>query len=172
MKNMEIFRDCKGYEGKYQISNYGRVWSISRQKFLKPLDNSIGYNFVRLCAKNGKIKTEYIHRLVALAFIPNPEHKPQVNHKDENKKNNCVDNLEWMTAEENINYGTRIQRVAEKISKSVLCIETGVVYKSLAEAKRLTSISDSNISQCCLGRQKTAGGYHWKYVEIVGDDVA
>ena len=103
---MEIWKDCKGYEGLYQVSDNGIVWSVRSQKKLKPAMNTKGYLFVSLYARNGKIKNEYIHRLVALAFLENPNNYPQVNHKDEDKHNNTVENLEWMTCKDNINYGT------------------------------------------------------------------
>ena len=91
----EIWKDCKGYEGKYQVSNLGRVWSIGSQKYLKGSYDRDGYIQVYLTAKNGKVKMEKVYRLVALVFLDNPNNYPQVNHKDKNKQNNCVDNLEW-----------------------------------------------------------------------------
>lgn len=97
---MEIWKDIKGYP-KYQISNEGRVWSKKHQIYLKPRINKSGYYQVCMMCINGKIKTEVIHRLVAINFIPNPDNLPQVNHKDGNKLNNNIDNLEWCTAKEN-----------------------------------------------------------------------
>ena len=98
----EIWRDIDGYEGLYQVSNKGRVKSLKygKERILRPGWKTGGYLFVILC-KNGNQSKQRIHRLVAQAFIPNPNNKPQVNHLDENKKNNCVDNLEWATAKEN-----------------------------------------------------------------------
>ena len=89
----------------------------------------------------------------------------QVNHCDENKQNNCLNNLEWCDAKYNNNYGTRNQRAAVAISKKVRCIETGVIYESLTEASRQTSIAVSSISECCNGKRKTAGGFHWEYID-------
>lgn len=100
----EIWIDCKGYEGKYQVSNLGRVWSIGSQKYLNGFIDKDGYMCVYLTAKNGKVKMEKIHRLIALVFLDNPNNYPQVNHKDKNKSNNCVDNLEWCTAKYNNTY--------------------------------------------------------------------
>ena len=97
MEIKEVWKDCKGYEGLYQVSNYGRVWSVKGQRYFTGSVNNRGYYATTLTAKNGKRKTEMIHRLVALAFLNNPNNYPQVNHKDENKLNNCVDNLEWCT---------------------------------------------------------------------------
>ena len=109
-------QDIKGYEGIYAVTEDGQVWSYRRKKFLKPYDTGRGYKKVDLYLK-GKREKRYIHRLVAEAFIPNPENKPQVNHKDENKDNNSVGNLEWMTSKENNNYGTAKQRRKETLKK-------------------------------------------------------
>lgn len=100
LENKEIWKDIKGYPN-YQISNQGRVWSTYRQRCLKPYKNNSGYLATHLIAINGKRKNELIHRLVALAFIDNPEGKPEVNHIDRNKENNNVENLEWVTHSEN-----------------------------------------------------------------------
>ncbi len=105
----EVFRDCKYYEELYEVSNYGRVRNKRTKRFLTQHDNGKGYLFVQLW-RNNKGKREYVHRLVALAFIPNPDKKPTVNHKDEDKQNNYVENLEWMTYKENNNYRTHTER--------------------------------------------------------------
>lgn len=180
----EIWKDIKDYEGLYQISNYGRVKRLSKQKrnynintknydiiilpdkIVTPQLNQYGYYRIGL-TKNGKRKCYSVHRLVAQSFIPNPENKLQINHKDENKQNNCVDNLEWRTAKYNANYGTRNKRTGRKQMKLILCVETGVIYKSLSEAGKSTGLSIGNISSVCHHRKwfKTAGGYHWEYVE-------
>lgn len=119
---MEEWRDIIGYEGLYQVSSQGRVRSVDRYinykntgvslrkgRILKPKTDKDGYLIVNL-SSNGKIKTHKVHRLVAQAFIPNPHNYPCVNHKDENPKNNCVDNLEWCTVAYNNNYGTKLER--------------------------------------------------------------
>lgn len=109
------FIDC--VDDWYLISNHGMVWSCDSQQFLKPLFNrQTGYYYVKL-RQNGIRRNFAIHRLVATAFVDNPKSKPQVNHKDENKKNNCADNLEWVSAWENINYGTHNKRSALSRSK-------------------------------------------------------
>lgn len=117
----EIWKDIKDYEGLYQVSNYGRVRSLDRcdnmgrfmdGHILSIGDNGNGYKHVGL-SKNGLQKTEYVHRLVAKSFIPNPNNLPQVNHKDENPNNNCVDNLEWCTNKYNNNYGNHKVRLSE-----------------------------------------------------------
>ena len=143
LENKEICKDIKGYEGKYQVSNLGRVWSIKNQKYLKYWVNRCGYHLVGLMSKNGKQKHEQIHRLVALAFIENPNNYPQVNHKDENKGNNCVENLEWVTAKQNCNYGTRTERAVEKIRG-----ENHYLYgKHLSEEHRAHVIDSSTKSE-------------------------
>lgn len=169
MESKEIFKDIPGYEGKYQISNLGRIWSIGKQMYLKPKKSESGYLRIGLYAKNGKQKFESIHRLVALTFIPNPDGLPQVNHKDENKQNNCVENLEWISAKDNTNYGTRNARVSEKLSKPVcqysLNGEWIATYKSMREAEQITGIPNGRICRCCKGELKKTGGYRWKYLD-------
>ena len=159
----EIWKDCKGYEGLYQVSNLGRVWNIKLQRYLKGSYNKDGYIRVNLTAKNGKCKTESVHRLVALAFIPNPKGLPQVNHIDENKENNCVDNLEWTSIKDNANHGTRNKRISKANSISVYCFELDKTFYGAREAERELGINHSSISKACRGKQKTAGGYLWEY---------
>lgn len=158
------FKPLPEYEDCYLISDTGLVWSIKKQKFLKPQITRDGYLTVNLC-KNGTEKVRKIHRLVALTFIPNPDKLPQINHKDENKKNNCVDNLEWCTMKYNNNYGTHNERLAKTKGQPVLCIETGIIYGSLADAERKTGTFKSSIYRVCKGLQNTAGKCHWEYVD-------
>ena len=106
----EIWKDIEGYEGRYKVSNKGRVYDNKLDKFIGY--ESLGYMCVALC-KDKKQKKCRVHRLVAQAFIPNPDNLPGINHKDENKTNNCVENLEWCTVKYNTNYGTSIQRQKE-----------------------------------------------------------
>ena len=178
----EIWRNIEGFPG-YQVSNLGRVKSLERkvkhrnsyrtvnEKILKPGKNSKGYIFVILC-KNGKNKKMYIHRLVCASFVQNNSlFNNEINHKDENKSNNCAENLEWCEHIHNINYGTHNERVRKsntnnpKRSKKVICIETGKIYPSTMEVQRQFGFNNSSISQCCRGRYKTVGKLHWKYVE-------
>lgn len=130
---------------------------------------------------NGKFKCELVHKLVAKAFIPNPDNLPCVNHKDEDKTNNKVDNLEWCTHKYNNNYGTKNKRTSKLKTNNtyntrpVLCIETGTIYPTIHEAERQTGILTSGIVACCKGtvyskrngytKVHTAGGYHWKYLD-------
>ena len=183
---MEIWKDVKGYEGFYQVSNLGRVKSLERdiyfpngtiirhmeEKILVPALNNNGYSYVNLC-KNGKTKKEYVHRLVAMAFIENPENKPMVNHKDEVKTNNVVDNLEWCSAQENINYGTRTARAAQNHkdfklgnnprAKAVFCVELNKKFDCITRAGKELGVNINCIVSVCRGKTKTAGGFHWRY---------
>lgn len=149
-----------GFDG-YFISNRGDVWSARQSgKWLKPHLTKHGYQTVGLRKNNIRIRT-LIHRLVALAFIPNPNNLPQVNHKDECKTNNTTDNLEWCSADYNSNYGTRNSR----ISKPVVNLDTGERFESTLEVQRKLGICCSSITEVCKGNKKrhTAGGYHWAY---------
>lgn len=107
-------KDIKGYEGSYAVTEEGQVWSYKSNKFLKPVNAGYGYLVVCL-RKDGKHTNKRIHRLVAEAYLPNPEGKAEVNHKDEDKTNNCVANLEWVSSKENCNYGTRNKRISETV---------------------------------------------------------
>lgn len=164
----EIWRDIEGYEGLYQVSSLGRVKSFNyrhtcKESILKAGVTSNGYLFVCLY-KDGKSKTHRIHRLVATAFIPNPDNLPEVNHKDEDKTNNACYNLEFCSRQYNMNYGTCKIRGAEKQSKQVLCIETGKIYPSTRQVEREFGFHSGNISHACRGNQKTAYGFHWRYI--------
>lgn len=171
--NQEVYKDILGYEGLYQVSNYGNVISFygKTPKILKPATNHAGYLFVTL-VKNKCLKRYRINRLVLMVFNPveNMENL-QANHKDEVKTNNHLDNLEWMSPLENTRYGTGIKRKAEKLknnkrSKSVQCIETEQIYPSLHEAERQTGIHHSSIARSCNteGRIK-AGIFTWKWIK-------
>ena len=172
----EIWKDVVGYEGLYMVSNLGRIKSLGndrtrKDKILNPIKNRNGYLKVSLC-KNGKQKAYYIHRLVAQAFVQNDSlFNTDINHKDENPLNNNAENLEWCDRSYNINYGTRNERCAKsntnnpKRSKKVLCVETGIVYKSVNEVERQTGLAYQSICACCNGRQKSCGRLHWKYAD-------
>lgn len=173
----EVWKDIKGYEGLYQVSNKGRVKSLSRvasngrriaERILKPYKNRGGYLQVNFY-KDGKLINHYIHRLVATAFIPNPENKPEVNHVNENKENNNANNLEWATRKENNNHGTRKERMAKTHSKPVIGIsldgKSYLYFNSAKDAQRLGRFNHGAISDCCRGKRKTHKGYIWNYVE-------
>lgn len=178
----EIWKDISGYEGYYQISNMGRVKSLSRkinynhpkfskrsmqEKILSPKITN-GYLGINLYI-NKKRRSFLIHRLVAEAFISNPLNFPQVNHKDENKFNNCVDNLEWCTLEYNLLYGTGAERSLASRKKPVLKFSLDGVFlekypnQSIAAVKN--NANQSNISKCCNGHIKSCKGFIWKYAE-------
>lgn len=176
-----MIRAIKGYPGYYARDN-GEIWSVKRgaPRRLIPTLNHKGYERVKL-SLNGKSKTITVHQLVARTFIPNPENKPQVNHKDENKRNNNVKNLEWCTCLENVRYGTGIVRsansrkgikinnrkVIESNKKPIFQLDESntilKIWSSIAEASRELNIHDGHISACCKGKRKTCGGFKWRY---------
>ena len=173
---MEIWKDIKEYEGLYQVSNLGRVKSLPRlvtqwnrfQNITYSIPEKIlslqivnNYYSVKL-SKKGKIKSYRVHRLVAEAFIDNPDNLPEVNHKDENKLNNNIDNLEWCTRQYNNTYNNHNAKINAKKRKKVICVETKQIYNSITEAEILTGYT--HISDVCLGTRNTAGGYHWKFI--------
>ena len=170
-KQPEEWKPIPGYEGLYEVSNYGRVrsfkWS-SNGKILSPGKDGSGYLFVTLC-KDGKTKLRKIHRLVAEAFIPNPNNFPQVNHMDECKENNYFGNLEWCTHKYNLSYGTRTRRIAENNSKPVVQLDKKgnfiSEFESLREASRRTGIASTHICNCCNHKpgHYSAGGFIWIY---------
>ena len=164
----EVWKDIEGYEGLYQVSTLGRVKNSRSGRILKGGKHKAGYHQVILC-KNGKVKYYLVHRLVAQAFIPNPQNKPQVNHIDEDKENNYVENLEWVTIKENLNYGTRNLRASKAVAKTqsipIICIETGIEYPSTKECAKQMNLNGCNITQVLKGNYKTTGGYTFKYKE-------
>lgn len=162
----EIWKDIEGYEGIYQVSNLGRVKRVTTGRILKSYKDRGGYLRVDLC-KSGKRKNHKIHRLVAQAFIPNPDNKLQVNHIDENKTNNSVDNLEWVTAKENCNHGTHNERSSRTRSIPMIAIniKTGesTNFNSGKECARQLGLDHSNITDVLKGRRKQTGGYIFEY---------
>lgn len=200
---MEIWRDIPGYEGIYQVSNLGRVKSLPRivicsngyeknykSKILKSKFEKDGYLRIGL-TKFSKETKKYVHRLVAHLFVPNPNNYSEVNHKDENKSNNCSNNLEWCTRKYNVNYGNRTKKqvyhtdykkIASKIdykalSKLQKAATQKTVYqydKNLNFIRKYISLSETEkygftpqlISGCCNGKRKTHKGYIWSYTKL------
>ena len=175
MKNEE-WRDVVGYEGRYQVSNMGRVKSLGRkdclgriqkERILKPGVNGGGYLKVGLRA-GGKQKMFLVHRLVCQSFHENPDNKPQVNHLNEIKTDNRASNLEWCTCKRNINHGSRNERVAKTLSKPVGQYtrdgELVKIWPSATEAERQTGFNHGHICNTVRGKHKQAYGFIWKYV--------
>ena len=168
----EGWRDITGYNNYpvYQVSTLGRVISFTRSgsRVLKPFQKH-GYLYVHLY-RDGKRKNFRVHRLVAEAFILNPDNLPEVNHKDEDKTNNCVENLEWTTPKGNANYGDRNRAISAKVKKAVVRMDSRTgkdleVYDSVTEAaSQIGGANAAHISECCKGRRKTSGGYEWRYL--------
>lgn len=179
----EIWKEIDGFDGRYQISNYGRVktmWDsnqyqprINRERFLVPSIHRQGYLRVGL-TKDGKTHLYYIHRLVANAFLPNPYGLPQVNHKDEDKANNIVipghpelSNLEWCDSKYNSNYGTKKDRHREQVCKPI--IQTDLDghfirrFRSATDAEKECGYDSAYISMVCTGRRKTAYGFVFRF---------
>ena len=159
-----IWKEIKDYEGLYQVSNLGEV--RSKKKILKPFTTSNDYLKVKL-SKNNKAKDYFIHRLVAEAFVSNPNKLPQVNHIDENVQNNKSDNLEWCNHSYNQNYGTRNKKVQRKLGTKINQYDLNgnfiKSFNSIKEAQRECRIR--HIEDCIKGKFKQMGGYVWKRAE-------
>lgn len=174
-KEPEIWVDIVGYEGLYSISNLGRIASHHRgeNRILHPATHKWnGYSYVDL-SKNGVRKSFRVHVLVAKHFLPNPQGLVDINHKDEDKLNNRVDNLEWCTKSYNINYGTRNARQRVKMCKPVVQYykngERIRTYDSIRQASQITGISAPHILRSCKKIRPSAGGYVWRYLAEVQD---
>lgn len=179
----EEWRDVSGFEGVYKVSNYGRIKTLRRpyrglhggyvrERIVKfGINVRGGYCTFTETDSNGCEKTVRVHRVVAAAFIPNPNNYPQINHKDENVKNNCVYNLEWCTNLYNARYGSRNVRTGKSNMIPVIGINvidgSEIRYDGMADAERL---SNKYFNKCCIhdciyGRQKTHKGYIWKFID-------
>lgn len=163
-------RDIKGFEGLYAVTSCGRVWSYRNNKFLKPGCTTSGYFQVVLC-KDGKNYPKYVHRIVAETYIDNPNNLQQINHKDEIKYHNWINNLEWCTPKYNINYGTGhsrasyAQRLSNKRRIEIVCLETGIKYNSIRHCSLETGIARRSLQFCLSGKQKMAGGLHFERID-------
>lgn len=178
---MEVWKDIKGYENKYQVSNYGNVRSLNFErkkicKNIKPIIKSTGYYVVTLSYKQC-----LIHRLVANAFLPNPSNKPVIDHINTIKSDNNVDNLRWSTVKENVNnpiskklrmskvipilkgkYGIKAQK-HKRVSQYSLDGKLIKIWDCMSDAWRHYHIDSAGITRTCMGIQKTSGGFIWKY---------
>ena len=173
MENKELY-DIKGYEGYYKINKNGEVFSLERKVKFRDFEITVNYKK----KKQTKLKTGYyavglwkdnnqklvtIHSLLAETFIPNPNNYKCINHIDGNKENNNLENLEWCSQSHNVQHA--YDNGLAKTNKKVMCVETGIVYKSIAEAARMVGKPKGRfIGDVARGRRKTAYGYHWKFV--------
>lgn len=183
----EIWKDIAGYEGLYQVSNFGVVKRLNykntgNDKILAFKKHPQGYVFVALW-KNGSFKNYFVHRLVALAFLDNPNGYEEVNHKDENQGNNYVGNLEWCTAKYNTHYsrqkhperyvttykGKRTTKVTKysmyEVNQLTIDGELIKTWNNISEIVRELKLNNSSITQCCLGIRKKAYGYKWEFAD-------
>lgn len=172
----EIWKPVIGYENLYEISNFGNVRSLDRYvngkwgkmkikgKTLTLVKEKDGYYVVNLY-KNNKTKQFRVHRLVAEVFISNPDNLPEINHKDENKANNRVDNLEWCTTKYNCNYGNRNRKIRKKVNQYDLEGNFIKEWESIIQVERELNIFHSRIIEVCRGKRKQIGGYVWRYVD-------
>ena len=162
----EIWKDIKGYEGLYQVSNLGRIKSIrfTKEKILKFNIDRYGYSLVGLCVNNIYQKLQ-VHRLVAQAFIPNSENKPCVNHINELKNDNRAENLEWCSISYNNKYGKRLEKYSKKVNQYDLLGNFIRQWNNANEAGILLNIPPNNIRMCCVGNLKTSGKFKWKYLK-------
>lgn len=158
-------RDIVGFEGLYAVTSCGKVWSYKSHIFLSQRYDDDGYLRVNLC-KDGKTYTKHVHRLVAEAFIPNQESKPQVDHINKEKNANCVPNLRWVTPGENSRHSNLgRKRYWSTIRRPIYCVELDKVYKTQAEACREIGMSSSALNRVLHGKRETCYGYHWKFVK-------
>ena len=175
---VEVWKPIMGYEGLYEVSNLGRVKSFAKDKngkIMSPCDNSKGYKYVTL--GRGSKHKYYIHRLVALHFIPNPENKPEIDHINGNPSDNRVENLRWATKLENMNNPITNKRMSDKKKGCEGNNKTSVIqfdlegnlikkWDKIKDAVEATDTNRTSIISCANGRYKTAGNSIWKYYDI------
>lgn len=175
----EIWKDCKGYEGLYQVSNKGRVKSLQRirinhsrgvwvqeETLLRGKINQDGYRVVHLTQPKGKSKCEFVHRLVAITFLPNPSHKKEVNHINSIRTDNYVENLEWVTRKENIDHASQKGHRSKYL---VLCLQTGEVFQTTEDAAKKNGGDAGNIRRSARdydkNKQRSVKGYTYCYLK-------
>ena len=176
MKSNEIWVNILDYEGMYQISNLGNIRSLDRYvdgkwhkmkikgKILTLVKEKDGY-YVANLYKNNTTKQFRVHRLVAQAFIPNPDNLPEINHKNEIKTDNRVENLEWCTTKYNCNYGNRNQKIRKKVNQYDLEGNFIKTWDSIIQIERELNIYHSRIIEVCKGKRVKIGGYVWRYAD-------
>ena len=174
---METWKDIPGTDGEYKISNYGKVMTVKTRRILSPAIDERGYERVCLFKKD-RSRRYKVHRLVAITFIPNPDDKKQVNHKDGNKRNNCVDNLEWVTNEENMHHSRANglhdghKRFCESRKKRIIAthIESGeeIIFESILAAKK--ALGTCHIQEVLRGLRYEAKGYTFRFAKEVMPD--
>lgn len=169
---MEEWKDIEGFDGQYQVSSYGRVKSLPwyyhhrEDIILKPINQNSGYLQVALYSKQKPNKKYLIHRLVAEAFLEHDSRKNHVNHKDGNKHNNNVENLEWVTQSENNLHAIYVlSKKGKTAPRRIKCVETGKVYKSVAVAARAVGGNRSNIWSAASGKLQRSSKLHWEFVD-------
>jgi len=170
----------KGFDN-YIIDTEGNIYSLLTKKYLKPRIDDKGYLYTELC-KDGKRYGKKVHRLVAETFIPNPNNLPEVNHKDENKQNPCIENLEWCTSKYNSNYGTRKERVGSSIRnsknkkrKSIIQFDlSGNIVREYDTIERVKDYGfcQPNVISVLKGRRNQTSGYYFRYKEESENEVS
>lgn len=169
----EIWKPIKGFEERYEVSNKGRIKSLNynntgEARLLKNSISNTGY-YVVMLYRDGKAKRKFVHRLVAETYLPNPNNYPIINHKNENKLDNRVYNLEWCTYSYNLSYGTCIDRRVDKMFKKIAQYKydgTLVrVWRSAADVNRFFNTNPSEIHKVCKGLREDYYGYIWKYAD-------
>lgn len=163
---MTSWLDVPGYEGRYRVSNLGQIKG-PRGDLNAPFLSRDGY-LVATLYRNGKRYRTGAHRLVAMAFIPNPENKPQINHKNGDRTDNRVENLEWVTCSENNLHRRRVLKGGGgKPKRPVRCLDTGTRYSSITEAAKASGAQLEKILLCCQGKRLRTKGLRWQYAEEV-----
>lgn len=168
----EIWKDIKDFEGLYRISNLGRIYSVTTNKIRQIQVNNHRYGYCEISLhKNGKEYRFKVHRLVALHFIPNPLNKPEVNHKDGNKLNNCYHNLEWVTSVENKQHAWKNSLYTSKHrQRPIICNETGEEFPSVVEASRKLNIDRRSLFRVLKGERKTCNKLSFRYKEELNNE--
>ena len=164
-KAIEVWKPIKGYESLYEVSNKGRIRNRCGKFLAHDTNNIRKYHRVCLC-RNYTRHICSVHRLVAAAFIPNPQNKPQINHIDGNKDNNCVENLEWCTNSENTKHAY-FSNLKLKSERPVMRIEDHRLFRNESEAARQTGCPHWGVSECCRGKRCFTHGFHFMYADAL-----